>query len=73
MPETALGGESPGERYKTGYRDIFRACRRIEPGCGEERRHVDAERAEALAQHFAPLPEGGLSYCFEEAALAWQR
>ena len=73
MPETAGRGESPGQRDEAGDRDLLGARRRAKTRRRNQARHVDAQRAQALAQHFPPLSEGGLGYRLEDFAVTGKR
>src|ERR1700728_1668144 len=73
MPGAATRGESACKRYKFRYRNLLGAGGRTEAGGCDQVRYGDAERAQALAQHLAPLPEGRLGNRFEGPAVALKR
>ena len=63
---SAVGGQRPRQRDKSLNRNVFGARGRVKAGRREQRRHIGAERAQALAEHFASLAECGLGYVLEQ-------
>ena len=65
--------ERVGECDESFDRDFFGAHGAVDPGGGEERRRIDAEGPQALAQHLATLAEGGGGDALERRSRARQR
>ena len=67
---SAVGGQRPRQRDKSRDRNVFGARGRVKAGRREQRRHIGAERAQALAEHFASLAERGLGDVLKKLAVA---
>jgi hypothetical protein len=70
MHETALRGEGSRERHEAIDGNVFGPCGRAQAGCRKESGDIDAERPQALPQHFPPLAKRGLGDGFEKRPVA---
>src|SRR5579864_3133435 len=73
MPQWWRRREGTRQRDEIADRKVLGAGGGIEPGRREQGRDLDAERAQALAQHFASLAECRLSRALQQPTLARER